>query len=727
MRPIPTHRFIAGNRAVRLSSWLLISGLLLAFLPPKNEALQPISDWPEYQGGPDRNHFSALTQIDSTNLNRLEKVWEYASGGADTTRNLTQMQCNPIVIDGILYGVSAGSQAFALEAATGRELWKTAFTDETFSMTSRGVTYWSDGQQKRIFFAYGHVLYALDANTGKPVSSFGQAGKISLRDGLERPGADQYVVGNTPGVIFENLIIIGTRVSEGPTALLGDIRAYDVRTGRIVWTFHTIPAPGEFGDKTWPANARQQLGGANAWMGMAIDRKRGIVYAPTGSAAFDFYGGNRHGSNLFANCLLALDARTGHRRWHYQLVHHDIWDRDLPTTPNLFRMQRNGKTIDAVAQINKQGHIFVFNRQTGQPLFPIVERPMPTSDIPGEQTYPTQPIPTLPEPFTRQSFTEKDLNAFVADRDEVLSQVQNSRTGQAFLPITRQRTILFPGSDGGAQWGGAAVDANGIMYVPAKEIPVYTSLTDAPPQRATASKTENQIAAGERLYRANCASCHGLDRKGDHSGAYPSLLGLRERMKDADVHQLLAKGRGMMPAFTQLSTSERQALVDFLAERATTAPVQTTPTSPRSWVPFVHTGYNRWYDSNGYPINTPPWGTLTAVNLNTGKRLWQVPLGEFPALTAKGLPPTGTDNYGGPVVTANGLVFIAATPDQKLRVFDAKTGQLRWETRLPAAGYATPSMYAVNGRQYLVIACGGGKLRSKSGDRYVAFALKSGY
>ena len=413
------------------------------------------------------------------------------------------------------------------------------------------------------------------------------------------------------------------------------------------------------------------------------------------------------------------------------MVHHDIWDRDLPTTPNLFSTRRGNKTIDAVAQITKQGHIFVFDRQTGQPLFPIEERPMKPSDMPGEQTHVTQPIPTLPQPFTRQTFTKEDLNPFVANRDEVYKQVQSSRTGEVYLPINRQRTIIFPGSDGGAQWGGAAVDANGIMYVPAKEIPVYTSLTDAPPQQKTGATNQSlqpqnagSLPAGERLYQASCASCHGLDRKGDHSGAYPSLLGLTERMKEADIHQLMAKGRGMMPAFTHLSITERQAIIDFLAGRATTASVTGSGKPARSWVPYVHTGYNRWYDSNGYPINTPPWGTLTAINLHSGQRLWQVPLGEFPALTAKGFPPTGTDNYGGPVVTANGLVFIAATPDQKFRVFDAQTGRLRWEAKLPAAGYATPSMYAVRGRQYIVIACGGGKLRSKSGDRYVAYALK---
>ena len=367
------------------------------------------NDWPEFNGGPDRNHFSALTQISEASLNQLEKVWEYSSGGVDTIRNQTQIQCNPIIIDGILYGVSAGSQAFAVNAVTGVEIWKTNFIDKTFSMTSRGVTYYSNGNEKRIFFGFGHLLFALDAATGKPIASFGTDGKINLKEGLERPGADEYVVYNTPGLIFKNLLITSQRVSEGPTARMGDIRAFDVATGKLVWTFHTIPDSTEFGNDTWPKRARKNNGGANSWMGMAIDREREIVYAPTGSASFDFYGGDRPGSNLFANSLLALDASTGKRVWHYQVVHHDIWDRDLPAPPNLLTIEKDGAQIPAVAQITKQGHIFVFNRLTGEPLFPIEERESEVSGMPGEQPFATQPIPVLPEAFTRQGFTVNDV------------------------------------------------------------------------------------------------------------------------------------------------------------------------------------------------------------------------------------------------------------------------------------------------------------------------------
>ena len=682
----------------------------LIFFACKQETI----NWPEYNGGPDRNHYSALTQINKENVGTLTKGWEYHSGGADTVNNRTQIQCNPIIVNSILYGVSAASQAFALDAATGKEIWKTNFVPPTHTMTSRGVTYYQSNDSARIFFGHGEWLYALDAETGMPIPSFGENGRINLIEGLWRPGADDYVSYNTPGVIFKNLLITGQRVSEGATALLGDIRAYDANTGKLAWTFRTIPEAGEPGSETWPKNARQNNGGANSWMGMALDIENEIVFAPTGSAAFDFYGGDRHGSNLYANCLIALDANTGKLKWYYQIVHHDIWDRDIPAPPNLFMFEKGTQKIPAVAQVTKQGHVFVFNRLTGEPLFPIEEKAVQGSDIPGEQPYPTQPIPLLPKPFTRQSFTDDDLYEAVADREQIIKLLSESRTGSAYIPITRQRTIIFPGTDGGAQWGGAAVDNEAIMYVPAKEIPVFTSLTDAP-------KAE-LVTSGKKLYDLHCAPCHGVDLSGDHSGAYPSLIDLAQRTTRPAVAQLLKRGRGMMPPFTHLTDPERNAIVSFIIEKKDSA-VQLTTTDNRSSSPYVHTGYNRWYDSNGLPVSKPPWGTLTAIDLKIGDHKWQIPLGEFASLSEKGVPATGTDNYGGPLVTKSGLIFIAATPDKKFRALDSSTGAILWETVLPAAGYASPSTYSVDGRQFVVIACGGGKLRSGSGDTYVAFAL----
>jgi len=672
------------------------------------------TDWTEYNGDGARSHYSTLSQVNIENVNQLKVAWTYASGGADTAGNRTQIQCNPIIIQGILYGVSANTQAFAINAVTGKVIWKTALTDNG-GTTSRGVSYWSDKQEKRIFFGAGKWLYALDANTGKPINSFGENGRINLKTGMERPGADDYILSNTPNTIYKNLIIVGTRVSESETALRGDIRAFDVLTGKKIWTFHTIPQKGEFGYETWEQQpARENIGGANSWAGMAIDRKRGIVYIPTGSAAYDFYGGNRPGANLYANCLLALDASTGKKLWHYQLVHHDIWDRDPPAPPNLITVTHQGKQIDAVAQITKQGYIFVFDRVTGKPLFPIKETAFPLDGVPGEKVHISQPIPTLPIPFTRQSFTEKNLNTFVADRDSLTKLIQKARTGSAYIPIGFDMTIFYPGTDGGAQWGGAAADPEGILYIPAKEIPVYTSLI----KKETTTKKNG--TNGAKLYQLNCAACHGADKTGNHDGSYPSLVNIEKRLNEKQVQQLLRTGRGMMPAFSHISQTERNAVVDFIFNKNTGKEIISTQ---KSDVPYQHTGYNRWYDRNGYPISQPPWGTLTAVDINTGQHKWQVPLGEYKELTAKGIPPTGTDNYGGPLVTASGLIFIAASKDEQFRAIDKQTGKTLWTFKLPAAGYASPSTYSVEGKQYVVIACGGGKLNTKSGDQFVAFAL----
>jgi len=672
------------------------------------------TDWTEYNGDGARSHYSTLSQVNTENVNQLKVAWTYASGGADTAGNRTQIQCNPIIIQGILYGVSANTQAFAINAVTGKVIWKTALTDNG-GTTSRGVSYWSDKQEKRIFFGAGKWLYALDANTGKPINSFGENGRINLKTGMERSGADDYILSNTPNTIYKNLIIVGTRVSESETALRGDIRAFDVLTGKKIWTFHTIPQKGEFGYETWEQQpARENIGGANSWAGMAIDGKRGIVYIPTGSAAYDFYGGNRPGANLYANCLLALDASTGKKLWHYQLVHHDIWDRDPPAPPNLITVTHQGKQIDAVAQITKQGYIFVFDRVTGKPLFPIKETAFPLDGVPGEKVHISQPIPTLPIPFTRQSFTEKNLNTFVADRDSLTKLIQKARTGSAYIPIGFDMTIFYPGTDGGAQWGGAAADPEGILYIPAKEIPVYTSLI----KKETTTKKNG--TNGAKLYQLNCAACHGADKTGNHDGSYPSLVNIEKRLNEKQVQQLLQTGRGMMPAFSHISQTERNAVVDFIFNKNTGKEIISTQ---KSDVPYQHTGYNRWYDRNGYPISQPPWGTLTAVDINTGQHKWQVPLGEYKELTAKGIPPTGTDNYGGPLVTASGLIFIAASKDEQFRAIDKQTGKTLWTFKLPAAGYASPSTYSVEGKQYVVIACGGGKLNTKSGDQFVAFAL----
>ncbi|HKG05769.1 MAG TPA: PQQ-binding-like beta-propeller repeat protein [Pedobacter sp.] len=683
----------------------------------KNNTSDDGKQWAEYLGGPDRNHYSSLSQINTTNVSELEKAWEYKSGDSG------QVQCNPLIVSDILFGVTASNQVFALDAATGKEKWRYRQTGEGTSNTNRGITYWADGSDKRILYAYNSSLYALNAETGNPIASFGEAGSISLKTGLEPNAKDRYVVSNTPGTLFEDLIVMPMRLGEDEGAAIGYIQAFNVKTGKLAWVFKTIPDPGQPGAETWPADVKQkaEVGGANNWAGMAIDRKREIIFVPTGSAAFDFYGGNRKGKNLYANCLLALNARTGKYIWHYQIVHHDVWDRDLPAPPNLVKVRHNGKFIDAVAQVTKHGYVFLFDRVTGRPLFPIDEKPFPVSDVPGEKTWPTQPIPRLPLPFARQTISEKDISMIAENRNELLETFRNARKG-VYKPLSLiTPTILLPGADGGAEWGGAAVDPDGIMYVNSNEMPWLFSLSL---KEKTNEKAE--LSSGHLLYNSTCVTCHGPEQKGNPASGYPSLVNIKERVSRKEIARLITSGRGMMPGFSHITAPQKQAIIDFLYhEEKTEAPTLLAAGSSQvSGNPYKFDGYNKFLDNNGYPAINPPWGTLTAIDLNTGKHLWKKTLGELKELTAKGIPPTGTENYGGPIITSGGILFIAATKDGMLRAFNKKDGTLLWQTELPAAGYATPSTYQVNGRQYIVIACGGAKLGTKKGDSYVAYALK---
>lgn len=675
------------------------------------------SGWSEYLGGPDRNHYSSLDQITPENVAELTVAWEYH------TLDTGQIQCNPIVVNGVLYGVTASNGLFAVDAATGKELWKFwGGAERSVFNNNRGVTYWSDNDHpSRLMYSFGEWLYAVNAETGEKIASFGEEGRVSLKSGLGENAGDKFVISTTPGTLFEDKIIMPLRVSEGADAAPGYIQAFNVITGALDWVFHTIPHPGEPGYDTWPEHAwkNTDIGAANNWAGMAIDRKRGMVYVPTGSAGFDFYGGNRKGQNLFANCLLALDARTGKRKWHYQFVHHDIWDRDLPAPPNLLTLHKDGKKTDVVAQVTKSGHVFVFDRETGEPVFPIDEVPVPASVMEGEETWPTQPVPRLPLPFARQQITEADLNKYSADYDYVLATYRSASKG-AFVPLSKTPTLLFPGADGGAEWGGAAVDQEGIMYVNSNEMAWLFSLSDTPKEDELA-----HLSQGEKTYVTFCAVCHGRDLKGNPVSGYPSVININTRMKRPEVLKLISNGKGMMPGFSAISAADKEAVIAFLygEEKKEVTGGTGKPASPKPYVPYKFNGYHKFLNNEGYPAISPPWGTLTAIDLHTGKHKWQITLGEFKELTEKGIPPTGTENYGGPVVTKSGLLFIAATKDGMFRAFDKNTGRLLWQTRLPAAGFATPATYEINGKQYIVIAAGGTKLGTKKGDSYVAFAL----
>ncbi len=672
-------------------------------------------DWPSYLGGTDRNHYSVLSQIDTSNVGLLQEAWEYHAGDSG------QVQCNPIIVDGILYGVTASNHLFALDAGTGAERWRFQPDSTASAQVNRGVAHWRRGDDRRILYAYQSWLYAVNADTGEPIHAFGDHGRVSLREGLGDAAGDKFVVSTTPGTVFEDLIVMPIRVGEGPGAAPGYIQAFNVVSGKLAWVFRTIPHPGEFGYETWPAEAYRDpaIGGANNWAGMAVDPERGFIYVPTGSPAFDFYGGNRKGENLFANSLLALDARTGTYLWHYQAVRHDLWDRDFPAPPNLVRLRRDGKTIDAVAQVTKSGHVFVFDRETGESLFPIDEVNVPSGNLPGEAPWPTQPVPRLPKPFARQTLSEGEITHFSANRDSLLTVYRQASKG-AFHPLGFNETLLFPGADGGAEWGGAAVDPDGIMYINSNEMAWLFSLS-----RKEGLRHEDSATPGKQLYVAYCMACHKPDLSGNPSSGYPSLVRLKDRMARKAVMDVIATGKGMMPGFTNIDASQKQALVSYLfGEEKEEVFFSAPANNGTDGMPYTFNGYNKFLDENGYPAIAPPWGTLTAIDLATGMHRWQIPLGEFEELSAKGIPPTGTENYGGPLITAGGLLFIAATKDGLFRAFHKESGELLWQAELPAAGFATPATYAVDGTQYIVIACGGTKLGTRKGDSYVAFSLK---
>ncbi len=645
------------------------------------------------------------------------------------------------MVDRNLYGSTPTLKLFSLDAATGRQNWlfdpaqlDTASKNDpmAFFKVNRGLVYWADenGKNKRIFYNVGSRVYAIDALTGKPVSGFGKDGYLDLTKNLGKEVLS-FVASTTPGVIYKDVIIMGMRVAESEDAAPSPIRAYDVRTGKLRWSFNTIPHPGEKGYETWSdKDAWKKLGGANNWSGMSVDEKRGIVYVPTGSVGGDFYGGNRKGQNLFANSLIALDASTGKYIWHFQFVHHDLWDRDLPGNPNLLTIKKDGRTIDAVAQITKHGYIFMFDRTNGKPIFPIIEKPVSTNGLPGEEPWPTQPIPTLPESFARQQLSAGDVtNLSPESHKEMMEKFLKVKHTEMFSPPSKEGGWIFPGFDGGGEWGGAAVDQETkIMYVNSSELPWAQVMIEVP-----LGDVRDRTLAGAGLvaYNKHCISCHGVDREGN-GASIPGLTDLDLRYNAKQVRTVIDNGRNMMPAFKGIADDEKRAIIAFLLklpEKEATEPVNraTRPPSPAETklpqVRYTMAGYDRFIDKDGYPGIKPPWGTLNAVDLQTGKLLWKVPLGEYPELTKKGIPVTGTENYGGPLVTKGGLVFIAATKDEKIRAFDKKTGKVVWEAQLPAAGYATPATYEVEGKQYIVIACGGGKIGSKSGDSYVAFSL----
>jgi len=581
--------------------------------------------------------YSTLDQIHRGNVTELEVAWTYHTG--ELERGGKTIECTPLVIDGVMYITTAYLRVIALDAATGVELWEfdpfaegPAETPLASGGVNRGLAYWSAGSTggaRRILLGSAEGrLYSLDARTGALDLAFGTGGFVDLRAGIDRD-LSQLAYGPTSAPnVFEEIVILGFSTGEGPgPAAPGDVRAFDVRTGAELWRFHTVPRPGEFGHDTWAGDSWKNRGGTNAWGGISIDEERGWAFFGLGSASFDFYGGDRLGQNLFANCIVAVDARTGERKWHFQTVHHDLWDHDLPIYPNLVEITRDGETIDAAAQVTKGGLVFLFERETGEPLFEVREQPVPASDVPGEEAWPTQPVPVKPPPIASLSISEADLTDIsAAAHTAALEEYRGLRAGPAYMPPSMGGSLAVPGFHGGATWSGASFDpTTNLLYVNSNNLPNVITMEEAPEEARYAYKI---------------------------------------------------------------------------------------------------TGYNRFLDPEGYPAVKPPWGLLTAIDLARGEHAWQVVLGEHPELTARGIPLTGTHNFGGTIVTAGGLVFIGATADEMFHAFDSATGELLWQAKLPAGGYATPCTYMVDGRQYVVIAAGGaGKIGTEAGDAFVAYAL----
>jgi quinoprotein glucose dehydrogenase len=671
-------------------------------------SLRSSTDWAKYGGSPEANHYSTLSQINRNNVQHLTVAWTYDSkeeGGLETT---------PLVVRGILYGITPSQKVFALRAASGKLLWKFD-SGVKGTQPDRGLAYWTDGKESRLLVGVMNFLYSLDPATGKPVGAFGDGGRVDLREGLGRePSSAQSVYLTSPGIVYKDMIIVGGRNPESLPAPPGDIRAFDVRSGALRWSFHTIPHPGEQGYDTWPKDAWTYSGAANNWMGMAVDEKRGVLYAPTGSAAMDFYGANRLGDDLFANCLLALNADTGKLIWYFQGVKHDLWDRDFPSHPVLLTVERGGKQIDAVAQTTKQGYLYLFDRTNGQPLFPILYKKYPPSDVPGEVAADSQPLPSQPEPYARQLLTADMLaNRTSAVHQWVLERFKTFRSDGQFVPLSVDKdTVVFPGFDGGAEWGSPAVDPDtSVIYINSNDL----AWTGRLAENSSANSPKN-------IYLTQCSMCHGENMAGTPP-AFPSLQGIGARLSAQQITSTIQSGKGRMPGFSNLDDTELYGIVEFLITGKNKEIETTGPLFPGN--KYHLTGYHRFLDPDGYPAIAPPWGTLNAIELKSGKYLWKIPFGQYPELAAQGMKETGSENYGGPIVTAGGLLFIGATIyDKKFRAFDKDTGRLLWETTLPFAGNATPITYSVRGKQFVVIAAGGGKdLKSKSGGVYVAFAL----
>jgi quinoprotein glucose dehydrogenase len=682
-----------------LPEFMMIPAATPSELTPANGL--PVHDaftgWAVSHGDPGSRRYSALKEINKSNVNRLTEAWRYHSkDGA------VNVQANPIIVDGVMYAPTPGRAIVAVDATNGVEIWRFQLeTPKQLGLADaparRGLVYWTGDEihGPRVVFASGKWIYALNPKTGRLIENFGQSGRTSIPTG-----------GTAVGVIWKNQYIV--------PGFSGDLFAYDLRSGDQLWRFHTIPKPGEFGAETWSGPSRV---GANPWGGVSLDEERGIVYMAVGAARPDMLGVDRHGDNLYSDCVVAIDAHTGQRLWHFQNVRHDIWDLDNPAPPNLVTITRNGVKVDAVACVTKTGSTLLLDRVTGKTIFPFRMRKAPTSKLPGELTAPYQPDPELPEPFSTPEFKLEDVTSRTTAAHEFVMKVVKRATYGWYEPASEGKTLLWRSSRGGAEWTGACIDVpTGRLYVSSNHL-----VSQAAVYRSDEKERDPSLSpsAGEKRYQMHCAGCHGMNREG--TGMVPSLAGLRHRMTDNEVVELLRTGRSAMPPAPPMTDAERGELLDYLMRRDQPS-LKTAPAGkPQD---YYVVGYGFLTDDEGYPGSKPPWGQLNCIDLNSGKILWRVPLGEYPELSAKGIPITGTENFGGPTVTAGGVVFCAGTRDEKIRAFDKDTGEELWSAKLPWGGYAPPAIYEAGGRQYVVIAAtGGGKMGTSAGDAYVAFTL----